>query len=141
MATTNFKVSVYTPNRVLVKEFPAESLLIPTVRGQINLLRDHTHIVSRLETGTLSMFGGADDPDRHFSVTTGICKVLQDSVIILSNAAEEQHEVDKDRAERALKNAQGVLAGSESLDDETFEKYSRKVERAKLRIQLATEKK
>ena len=139
MATTNFTVSVYTPSRVLAKDVPAESLLVPTVRGQINLLRDHTHIVSRLETGTLSIFGGADDSNRHFSVTAGICKVLEDKVVILSNAAEESHEIDKERAQKALQNAERVLNESDSLDDDEIVKYRRKVERAKLRLQLVSQ--
>ena len=131
-----FTVDVLTPSRAVARNIPAQALLIPTSRGQINVLPDHTHVVTQLSTGMLSIFGGADDPDRHFTVTHGICKVLEDKIVILSNTSEEQHEIDADRASRALKFAQDKLA-SESLNDEELVKYQRKVDRALLRLQLA----
>ena len=131
-----FTVDVLTPSRVLGKGLPAESLLIPTSAGQINVLPEHTHIVIQLSVGTLSVFGGANDADRHFSISHGVCKVLKDKVIILSNSSEEQHDIDVERAERALKFAQEKLS-SGTLVDEELVKFHRKKERAQLRIQLA----
>lgn len=135
-----FTVDVLTPSRAVARNIPAQALLIPTSRGQINVLPDHTHVVTQLSTGMLSIFGGADDPDRHFTVTHGICKVLEDKIVILSNTSEEQHEIDLDRATRALKFTEDKLA-NEALDEEDHLKFHRKAERAKLRIQFAKEQK
>lgn len=135
-----FTVDVLTPEKVVAKDIPAESLLIPTVRGQINVLPHHTHLINRLSVGVLSIFGGADDPDRDFSVTHGICKVLEDKVIIMSHTSEECHEIDVERAKRALEHAESKLSGGEALNDHEIRKFRRKAERAKLRIQLAEKK-
>ncbi|TNF00129.1 MAG: ATP synthase F1 subunit epsilon [Deltaproteobacteria bacterium] len=134
----NYTVDILTPSKIVAKGIPAESLLVPTVRGQINVLKDHTHIVSKLGTGIVTVFGGEDDPDRYFSVTTGVCKVLDNKVIILANTSEEDHEIDVQRAKEALKHAQEQLQSS--LSDEELTKYRRKVERAQLRVQLASYK-
>lgn len=134
----HFTVDVLTPNRVVAKDVPAEALLIPTTRGQINVLPNHTHVVTKLSTGVLSIFGGSDDPDRHFTVSHGICKVLEDKIVILSNTSEEQHEIDGERAARALEFAQEKLA-NEALDEEDHVKYQRKADRARLRLQFAKE--
>jgi F-type H+-transporting ATPase subunit epsilon len=134
----NYTVDILTPSKIVAKGIPAESLLVPTVRGQINVLKDHTHIVSKLSTGIVTVFGGEDDPDRYFSVTTGVCKVLDNKVIVLANTSEEDHEIDVDRAKEALKHAQEKLQSS--LNDEELTKYRRKVERAQLRVQLASYK-
>lgn len=134
----NYTVDILTPSKIVAKGIPAESLLVPTVRGQINVLKDHTHIVSKLSTGIVTVFGGEDDPDRYFSVTTGVCKVLDNKVIVLANTSEEDHEIDVDRAKEALKHAQEQLQSS--LNDEELTKYRRKVERAQLRVQLASYK-
>jgi F-type H+-transporting ATPase subunit epsilon len=134
----NYTVDILTPSKIVAKGIPAESLLVPTVRGQINVLKDHTHIVSKLSTGIVTVFGGEDDPDRYFSVTTGVCKVLDNKVIVLANTSEEDHEIDVDRAKEALKHAQEQLQSS--LTDEELTKYRRKVERAQLRVQLASYK-
>ena len=131
----NFTVDILTPSKVIAKDVPAENVLIPTLRGQIEVKKDHTHVVEKLGTGVVSVFGGSDDSDRHFVVTTGVCKILNDKITILSNVATEDIEVDTERAEAALKNAQEML--SSTLTDEEITKYRRKVERAQLRIQMA----
>jgi F-type H+-transporting ATPase subunit epsilon len=133
----HYTVDVLTPSNVVVKDMPAESLLVPTVRGQINILAEHTHMVTKLDTGVLTSFGAADDPDRHFVLTTGLCKVLDGKVVILAKTAEETTNIDTDRAEAALKVAQDHLAHPENLTDYEYEKYFRKAERAKIRIQMS----
>ena len=130
----NFTVDILTPNKVVAKNIPAENVVIPTLKGQIEVMKDHTHVVEKLETGLITVLGGADDADRDFFVTVGICKVLKDKITILSNTAEECHEVNLERAELALKNAEERLAAT--CSDEELVKYRRKAERAKLRIQL-----
>ncbi len=133
-----FTVDLLTPNRVVAQNIPAESLLIPTVRGQINILPEHTHIIAQLAVGQISLFGGAGDPDRHFAASYGIGKVLGNKVTILSHTLEEHHEIDQSRAELALKHALDRLQGvNGSMSDENITKFHRKVERARLRIQLA----
>ncbi len=131
----NFTVDILTPSKVVVSNAPAEDVLIPTLRGQIEVKKDHTHIVEKLNTGIISIFGGADDPDRHFFVSTGVCKVLNNKITILANTSEEDLEVDAERAELALNHANEKLAGT--LSDDEIEKFRRKAERSALRIQLA----
>lgn len=132
-----FTVDILTPSKIVAKGVLAESLLVPTTRGQINVLENHTHIVSKLATGVLTVFGGPDYADRSFSVTTGVCKVLENRVVILSNTSEESVDVNPERAKLALKRAEEKLLNTEGLSDLDILKYQRKAERAKLRIQLA----
>ncbi len=133
----NYLVDVLTPASILAKGVPVESLLVPTIKGQINVLKDHTHIVTKLSPGVLSLFGGADDPDRHFSITVGVCKILDNKIIILAQTAEESLGIDVERAKLALQNAESKLSHSDNLTDDEIVKYQRKAERAKLRIQMA----
>lgn len=132
-----YSVDILSPSKIVAKNVQAESLLIPTEKGQINVLENHTHLVTKLGTGMLSVFGGPDYGDRHFSITTGVCKILDNKIIVLTNVSEESTDVDAERAKLALKNAEDKLKNTEGLSLEDIEKYRRKVERAKLRIQLA----
>jgi F-type H+-transporting ATPase subunit epsilon len=131
-----FTVDILTPSKIIAKNVPAESLLIPTTRGQINILENHTHLVTKLSTGVLSIFGGADYADRNFLVTIGVCKILENKIIIMANTSEESTDVDIERAKLALARAEEKLKHTDKLSTEEVEKYTRKVERAKLRIQL-----
>ncbi len=135
-----FTVDILTPEKIVAEGIPAESLLIPTVRGQINVLPNHTHIINELTTGVLTVFGGADDPDVDYSVSGGICKVLNDRVIVMSHTAEKYSDIDLERAQQALQHAQEKLTSGEPLTDEEIEQYRNKAERAQIRIQLTKER-
>ena len=133
-----YTVDILTPSKIIAKAIPAESLLIPTVRGQINVLENHTHIVTKLATGVLTVFGGPDYADRNFLVSSGVCKILENKVVILANTAEESTEVNVERAKLSLQNAEDRLKNTEGLSIEEVDEYVEKAERARLRIQLAT---
>ncbi len=132
-----YTVDILTPSKIIAKAIPAESLLIPTVRGQINVLENHTHIVSKLSTGVLTVFGGADYADRSFIVSEGVCKILENKIVVLANAAEESTDINVERAKLSLQNAEEKLKNTEGLTVEEVDEYVQKAERARLRIQLA----
>ena len=131
-----FSVNILTPHKVLAKDIPAESLHIPTTRGEINILPDHTHLIAKIDTGVLTCKG----PSLHqrFMVTTGIVKVLKDKITILAQVAERAEEIDGERAKRAFEVAKSKISGDEILDNEQLEKFRRKLSRALLRTELAS---
>ena len=131
-----YNVDILTPSKIIAKGVLAESLLIPTVRGQINVLENHTHIVTKLSVGLLTVFGGPDYADRHFVVSDGVCKILEDKVVILSNSVEENTNVDVEGAKIDLVNAEAHLKNTENLSTEEIAGYQHKVELAKIRIQV-----
>ena len=137
MSQNHYTVDVLTPAKIVAKDVPAESVVVPTVKGQMNVLQNHTHVIAKLETGFVSIFGGEDDPERYFTVTTGICKILENKITILANTSEEDNEINIDRARTALERTQEILQ-KETLNDDELLKYQRKLERAKLRLQLAS---
>ena len=132
-----YTVDILTPSKIIAKAIPAESLLIPTVRGQINVLENHTHIVTKLATGVLTVFGGPDYADRNFLVSSGVCKILEEKIVVLANTAEESTDVNVERAKLSLQNAEERLKNTEGLSTEEVDEYVQKAERARLRIQLA----
>jgi F-type H+-transporting ATPase subunit epsilon len=74
---------------------------------------------------------------RHFSVTAGLCRVLKDTVTILSFTSEKAEDIDMERAKSAKAKATDRLSGKESLSDVDIIKFRRKLERAELRLRLA----
>ena len=84
----------------------------------------------------LSVFGGPDYADRHFALSSGVCKILENKVVILANTAEENTDVDVERAKLALKNSEDHLKNTDGLSLEDIERYHLKAELAKIRIQV-----
>lgn len=131
----HFKVDIFTPSGVVDKNISASTVTIPTVRGEIGILPEHTHIVTELSTGVLTV--KTDAGDRHFFMTTGIAKVLKNKITILAQTSEKAENIDKERAERAMKNAKDKLSGKDHLTEIDLIKYRRKLERAEYRLKLA----
>lgn len=131
----SFKLNLYTPKGVVIKDLECNDITIPTVRGQINVLPEHTHILTELSTGILVAKTGMGT--RHFSVTAGLCRVLKDTITILSFTSEKAEDVDIERAKSAKAKAIDRLSGKESLSDVDLIKFRRKLERAELRLRLA----
>jgi F-type H+-transporting ATPase subunit epsilon len=130
-----FKLNIFTPQGVVVKNMECDSLVIQTVRGQINVLPEHTHFLTELGTGILTAKTSAGD--RHFSTTAGTCKILKNDVTILSFTSETPDKIDVERATRAKELAAKKLSGGDSLSDQELIKYRRKLERAEIRLKLA----
>lgn len=131
-----FNLKLYTPGGVVVKSLECESLTIPTTRGEVNVLKDHTHFLTELGTGILTA-KTANEGDRHFLVTAGTLKVLKGEVTVLSITSETADKIDLERAKEAKKKAEEKLSGNDALTDIDLIKYRRKLERAEMRMKLA----
>lgn len=132
---SDFLLNIYTPNGVVIRNLKCSELTIPTVRGEINVLPGHTHILSEIDTGVLTV--KTDGANRQFSMTAGLLKVLGDEVTILSTTSEKAEDIDYNRAQSALSKAQSRLQGNDSLTDVELIKFQRKLARANTRLRLA----
>lgn len=130
-----FKLNLFTPKGTVVKNLECNDIVIPTVRGEINILPEHTHILTELSTGIMTV--KTTMGTRHYTVTAGLCRVLKDTVTILSFTSEKAEDIDIERAKSAKAKAADRLSGKDSLSDVEYIKFRRKVERAELRLRLA----
>lgn len=129
-----FKLNLFTPKGVVIKDLECFDIVIPTVRGEINILPEHTHILTELSSGILT--AKTSMGTRHFSVTAGLCRVLKDTVTVLSFTSEDAKDIDIERAKAAKAKAMDRLSGKENLTDVDLIKFRRKLERAELRLRL-----
>ncbi len=129
-----FKLDILTPSGVVVKDFQCNEVLVPTVSGEIDILKDHTHVLTKLSTGIVTAID-LDNKKWNFSVTHGTCKILGDRVSILAMTSESAEKIDVDRAKAALDKAEKKLAQAVENDAELI-KFRRKKERAEMRIKL-----
>ena len=131
---SDFNLNIYTPTGVVIKGLSCKELTIPTVRGEINVLPGHTHILTEVDTGILT--AKHKDQDRHFLMTTGLCKVLGNEVTILASVSEKAEDIDVERAKAAKSKAESRLDSKESLPTVESIKFQRKLDRAHARLTL-----
>ena len=83
-----------------------DMVIAPGVDGQLGILPRHAPLMTMLQPGELTIRkGGADT---FFAVSGGFMEVLGDHVIILADACERSDEISEERAQEAMRRAQGA---------------------------------
>ena len=102
-----FSVSVVTPEGPAF-EGEAEMLIVPGAAGEIGVLARHAPLVAMLKAGNTRVH--VTETDVHeFATGPGFFKVEQDRAIALVDDAVSAKEIDPERAQRQLEEAQGEL--------------------------------
>ena len=97
------KVEIVTPER-LVRTAEGDEVTLPTIEGQIGILKGHIPLIVPLTAGEI-VVKRKDGSRDYFAVAGGFVEVLSDTVRIMADSAEHSDELDelivKDAVERA----------------------------------------
>lgn len=132
-----FLLTLVTPDKSLVKGVEVEEVFVPGFLGELNLLPGHAPLVTTLSTGILKYRLKGEARLQQVAVSWGYCQVNPTGVNVLAETAERPDDIDVERAKLAKKLAHEYLAKLDS-NPEAFPKYSRKIERADIRITLGS---
>jgi F-type H+-transporting ATPase subunit epsilon len=132
---STFNLNIFTPGGIVLKGLECESFIIPTINGEINVLPGHINLISELSTGILT--AKTSMGNRHFSMTAGLLKVVNNEVNVLSTTSEDSQNIDIERAKSAKAKAESRLKSDQVIDTVQMVKFKRKLERASMRIRLA----
>jgi F-type H+-transporting ATPase subunit epsilon len=128
------QLEVVTPERRLLSE-QVNSVTVPGRGGELGILPGHAALISELQTGVLSYTENGTTFQMH--VSGGFVEVNADRVSVLAEIAERPEEIDAARARLAREHTEKQLSSS-SGSEEDFEKARAKLQRAMVRLQLAT---
>jgi F-type H+-transporting ATPase subunit epsilon len=125
-----FSVSVVTPEGAAF-DGDAEMLVVPGAAGEIGVLARHAPLVAMLKAGSTRVHLG-DGEVREYATGPGFFQVLEDRAIALVDDAVLASEVDDERAQRQLDEAQAELervdAGESTADRWQLEQRIRHAE-------------
>ena len=107
-----FSVSVVTPEGAAF-DGDAEMLIVPGAAGEIGVLARHAPLVAMLNAGSTRVHLG-DGTVQEFATGPGFFQVLEDRAIALVDDAVQADEIDDERAQRQLDEAQAELEQVES---------------------------
>ncbi|MFN7997998.1 MAG: ATP synthase F1 subunit epsilon [Bryobacteraceae bacterium] len=97
------ELEIVTPERLLVHEH-VSSVQVPGKNGYLGILPGHAALLSELGTGFMHFESG--NRRWYLALHGGFLEVLNDHVRILANLAERAEEIDVQRAQADLKQAQ-----------------------------------
>ena len=107
MPDKSFSVSLVTPDGAAY-EGEAVMLIVPGADGEIGILARHAPLVAMLKAGATRVHISANEV-REFATGPGFFKVEQDRALVLVDDAVRAMEIDRDRAQRQLEEAQAEL--------------------------------
>ena len=110
MSEIKIKVEIMTPERPLADE-EASEVNFPAVDGYMGILPEHTPLVAELGIGEVVVV--KDGQELRFMVNGGFVQVAPDRVTLMANEAEAAGNIDRDKAQADLKQAEQDLAAAE----------------------------
>ena len=131
---SRLQLEVVTPNRRVAPE-SANSVTVPGLGGEMQILPGHAALISELQTGVLTY--SQDGTNFQLHVSGGFVEVSDDHVTVLAEVAERAEEIDAARARLAREHTEKQLS-SWSGTEEDFEVARAKLERSMVRLQLAS---
>ncbi|HEY2372237.1 MAG TPA: ATP synthase F1 subunit epsilon [Gaiellaceae bacterium] len=102
-----FSVSVVTPEGAAF-EGDAEMIIVPGAAGEIGVLARHAPLVALLKAGSTRVHLG-DGSVQEFATGYGFFQVLEDRAIALVDDAMKADDIDDERVQRRLEEAQTEL--------------------------------
>ena len=117
MTTKTLEVHVITPLGV-VYEHHATMVVARTPDGELGILPRHAPIIAPLAIDEVRV--NRSDSKEHvdwIAVNGGVFEVRDDVVIILADSAERERDIDVDRAQRAKRRAEEMIAQAKSHAD------------------------
>ncbi len=104
-----FVLNLVTPLKKVLTEAEVEEILVPAYKGQLNILPGHAPLMSTLTVGLLKYRLKGSTSFETVAVSWGYVQVDPHGVTVLAETDESTQEIDRARAEAALKKAEAML--------------------------------
>ncbi len=115
-----------------VYDGPADMVLIPSITGQLGVMRNHIRLYTKLANGIITV--KLDQENLEFTSTGGIVEVKPDEVRILVDSSENVDEIDLDRAILARQRADEIIHSTASHSSPEFMRALMLMKKSNLRI-------
>jgi F-type H+-transporting ATPase subunit epsilon len=90
-----------------------DTVVIPTVDGEIGVLPGHIPLLTQVDSGELKVTKGATT--LLLAVSGGFAQIVSDKVSVLAESAIEEVKIDEHAAETAMKRAEEALRAKDAL--------------------------
>jgi F-type H+-transporting ATPase subunit epsilon len=104
---SQFKLEIVTPERVFYSD-EVDAVSMTTLTGRIQILAHHISYATGIVPSSIKI--RQKDTVKFAAVGGGFVEVTKNKVVILADSAEWPEEIDKNRAEEALKRAKERLS-------------------------------
>ena len=128
------RLEIVTPEKRVLDE-KVDSVTLPGLNGEMQILAGHTSLISQLKSGILTYNQGSATV--RLMVSGGFVEINNDRVSVLADVAETSDEIDTALARQELSEAEKALSIWSGEESELAEMQN-KLERAQARLHLTS---
>ena len=110
-----FKIEIVNPERSFLSKKDVTEVVIPAFEGEMGILKDHISIISFLKPGIIKIF--SKPGEEKYYVEDGIIEFKDNNLSILTSSIFSLSDMDRNRVEQILKEAENEKNNSE-IDDQ-----------------------
>ena len=125
-----FQLDIVTPTKV-ISEGQVEYLRAPSTEGLFGIMSGHAVATMLMDIGEIKVT--KDGKEFYYATNGGFADIRPESVMLLVETAEKLSDIDKDRAEVALKRAEDRLKDNE-ID---LKRAKTAIDRARNRLKIS----
>lgn len=126
------KLSILTPQKEFYSSM-VKRLSVESLEGHIEVLQGHIPMIALLKP-SITEFTDADDKNLKAFTSSGVLRVDEDGLLLLTDAAEWPEDIDKARAQKAKERSEERLKQVKDVD---MDRAQLALLRALIRLKLA----
>ena len=111
-------LEIVTPDSQVYSD-TVDTVVIPTVEGEIGVLPGHLPLLTQVDDGELLVTKG--NSTEYLAVSGGFAQISGDKVSVLAEHACYEEAIDENAVEEALKRAEQNLKDAKDVDPRQFE--------------------
>ena len=112
-------LEIVTPEAKVYSD-TVDSVVIPTVEGEIGVLPGHLPLVTQVENGELRATKGGQT--QFLAVGGGFAQIDGERVRVLAEHAISEDKIDENAVEQAMQRAQDALRGKQDMEPAEIER-------------------
>jgi F-type H+-transporting ATPase subunit epsilon/F-type H+-transporting ATPase subunit delta len=109
-----FKIEIVNPEQSFLSKEDVTEVVVPAFEGEMGILKDHISIISFLKPGIIKVFSKLEEDN--YYVEDGIMEFKNNNLSILTSSILNLKEIDKNKIEEILKEAENESNNTE-IDD------------------------
>ena len=116
--TEHFKVDIVNPEKSFLSKEDVVEAVIPAFEGEMGILKDHISIISFLKPGAIKIISKSGE--ENYYVEDGIVEFKNNNLSVLTSFISNIKDLNKDKIDELLKNANEYSKKSEISDQNKF---------------------
>jgi F-type H+-transporting ATPase subunit epsilon len=113
------KLVIISHKDIVYKAESVISVSLPTVNGEIQILRDHIALITVLNQGVI--FVKQHDNQRKILISSGFAEVKDNKIVILADDADLPENIVKEELDKAIERAEKEIADSHLTPSELIQ--------------------